>query len=44
MIRLRNKKTGAVVNVSEDKARRLGPEWEKPTKERTKKADEKSDS
>lgn len=28
MPRLRNTATGAVVNVSEEKAARLGPEWE----------------
>lgn len=47
MSRLRNKATGSVVNVSEDKAARLGSEWEpieaeKP-KPRRKKADDESE-
>lgn len=45
MTRMKNETTGAVVNVSPEKAKRLGPDWSSAEKaKRTKKTDEKSDS
>ena len=43
MPRLKNVSTGAVVNVSDDTAARLGSEWE-PVKAQPKKAAPKTDS
>ena len=49
MARFANKVTGAVVNVSEEKGARLGPDWApadaepKKRTQRTKKSDEKSE-
>lgn len=48
MARLRNKATGSVVNVTDEKASRLGSEWEsaekpKPGAKSESKTDKKSD-